>query len=61
MQAERKLSTSTLLPDVDNANVGSYKHDFKGNIISVSLFFSVQAEERGLKWKTRKQASYPMV
>ena len=24
--AERKLGTSTLIPDVDNANVGKYNH-----------------------------------
>ena len=31
MQAERKSSTSTHIPDLDNANVGTYKIFLKGD------------------------------
>ena len=38
-QAERKLRTSTHIPDLDNANVGMYDVDFREmHLVGISLF-----------------------
>jgi hypothetical protein len=38
-QAERKLRTSTHIPDLDNANVGMYDVDFRRDAFSWYLSF----------------------
>lgn len=38
-QAERKLRTSTHIPDLDNANVGMYDVDFRRDALSWYLSF----------------------
>ena len=38
-QAERKLRTSTHIPDLDNANVGMYNVDFRRDALSWYLSF----------------------
>ena len=40
-QAERKLKTSTHIPDLDNANVGMYNVDFRRAAFSWYLSFFV--------------------
>ena len=39
VQAERKLRTSTHIPDLDNANVGMYNVDFRRDAFSWYLSF----------------------
>ena len=39
VQAERKLRTSTHIPDLDNANVGMYDVDFRRDAFSWYLSF----------------------
>ena len=38
MQAERKSSTSTHIPDLDNANVGTYKMNLREILWCISFF-----------------------
>ena len=38
MQAERKSSTSTHIPDLDNANVGTYRMNLREILWGGSLF-----------------------
>ena len=59
MQAERKSSTSTHIPDLDNANVGTYILMITGDTL-VSLFFWYTASNTisVLWWYLRNRISY---
>ena len=47
MQAERKSSTSTLIPDLDNANVGTYKMNLREIPWCISFYFAYSQDLQG--------------
>lgn len=57
MQAERKSSTSTHIPDLDNANVGTYKMNLREILWCISFFigcgcfYPIEYVRSGFTWK----------
>lgn len=53
-QAERKLRTSTHIPDLDNANVGTYKEKDYGRYLGVSPFYIAETKQEAEIYKRQK-------